>query len=75
MRKLIITESDLGPRSLFTVETSAGVRSSGATVQSALQKLDLTGLTQQSDFDSLASVFEAIRPTGGDSQIREGVQS
>lgn len=75
MRRLVITETNLGPRKLYSVETSAGVRASGATLQSAMQKLDLGGLSQQSDFDTLAGIFARIKETGGDTNIHEGVQS
>lgn len=70
MRRLVITKQfESGP---VVVETSSGVRAAGATVQSALQKLDLGGLMQQEEFDSVATLFERIRPSGGGGQIAQG---
>lgn len=67
-RRLTITENF----GLVTVETSAGVRATGRTVQSTLQKLDLAGLSQQADYDAVARIFDGIRPIAGANQIVEG---
>ncbi len=68
MRRLVITENF----GMVTIETSAGVRSTGRTVQSALFKLDLTGFARMTDFDTLASIFNKIPPIDA-GQIGSGV--
>jgi hypothetical protein len=71
MRRLVITEN-FGQ---VVVETSSGVRAAGATVQSALWKLDLSGLSSLSDYDPVEELFARIRETDGPSQIGSGVAS
>ena len=69
MRRLVITENF----GMVTIETSAGVRATGANVPSALQKLDLTGLATLEDFAAVARIFNKIRPIEGHSQIGTGL--
>lgn len=69
MRALKITEAD----GLFTVETSAGVRSSGASLKSALDKLVApTHAELNFDWEPLRLVFEGIRDSGGSGIVRSG---
>lgn len=63
MRRLIITEN----HGLYVVETSAGVRGTGATLASALEKV--APLLGPSD---VFTIFESIRPSDGGSQILHG---
>lgn len=71
MRKLVITQQ-FGQ---VVVETSSGVRASGATVQSALVKLDLSGYSSHEEYDAVAHLFNRIRETDDGGQIGHGVAS
>jgi hypothetical protein len=78
MRALKITEAD----GLFTVETSAGVRATGATLTSAMDKLltladpsrgsGLWDIPQAARWMATSTVFESIRDSGGSGIVRSG---
>lgn len=82
MRAIKITEAD----GLFTVETSAGVRSSGASLLSALDRFllladnETAGNSTNPLFDmpqavrwaALSHVFNTIRDSGGVGIVRQG---
>lgn len=72
MKKLVITQTDYGQ---YIVETSAGVRSSGATVESALRKLFVAGDPSPGSFEAVGKLFATIPETVGPSQIGSGVAS
>lgn len=77
MRRLIITENELGPVKQYVVESSAGVRATASTLEGALIKMlgpQKPAITDEG-WSGISSVFKTIRPTGGKSQIHEGVQS
>lgn len=71
MRSMKITQDG----KMVVVETSTGVRSTGASVESALQKLDLTDLIQLEDLEPFARIFARIREQDGKSNIGRGVAS
>jgi hypothetical protein len=71
MRALKITEN-FGQ---YVVETSAGVRATGASVESALRKLFVQGDPSPGSFESVAKVFAMIPDAAGPSQIGAGVAS
>lgn len=71
MRALKITEN-FGQ---YVVETSAGVRATGATVESALRKLFVLGDPSPGSFDAVAKLFATIPAAAGPSQIGTGVAS
>lgn len=76
MRRMVITETDLGAVKHYVVETSAGVRSSGISLEDTLAKLALGEPPVIPDeLHGFARIFRAIRPTKGSSQIHEGIQS
>lgn len=70
MRVLVIKQN--GP--LFVVETSGGIRASGATLQSALSKLSPAEPAHH-EFDTIARIFNRIPDDGRGKQIHEGVDS
>ena len=70
MRILVIKEQ----HGLYTVETSAGVRTSGATLESALQKQVMTEDIRppdDADFYGIRAIFNSIRPSAS-GQIASG---
>lgn len=85
MKRLVITLDDYGSVQRWTVETSSGVRSSGASLASSLDRLlrtadpglasSLWEIPQDVRYAALAKVFEGIRDTRGGGQIHEGVQT
>lgn len=80
MRRLVITEQRLSEKTtMYTVETSAGVRATGASLGSALAKLWGGPEDRPPDYVEfeklLQPIFNNIRDAGGDGQIHKGVQS
>lgn len=74
MKVLVIKRN--GP--LVVVETTGGIKGSGATVQSALSKIVPAASAKNfhgRDFDAVARLFELIKDDGQGSQIHRGVQS
>ena len=73
MRALKISEDN----GLYVVETSAGVRTSGASLQSALEKMLVNPERTQAPvgkWDGIEAIFGAIRPAAS-GQIAHGQAS
>ena len=75
MRALKITENN----GLYVVETTAGVRTSGASLQSALEKMLVTEEHERmaapvSKWDGIEKVFDSIKPIAS-GQIASGQAS
>lgn len=77
MRRMVITENGVGPLARYRVETSAGTRAVGASLESALSKLDCTDgpNVAPGELHAFARIFRSIRPTKASGQIHEGVDS
>jgi hypothetical protein len=85
MKRLVITLDDYGSVQRWTVETSSGVRSAGASLASALDRLLQTAdpqffwsiwdIPQDARYAALKLIFDGIRDTRGGGQIHEGVQT
>lgn len=74
MRRLVITEHD----GLYVVETSAGVRASGASLESALDKMlvkpDTIVRAPMTPWSGVEAVFNSIKPVSS-GQIAHGQAS
>lgn len=85
MKRLVITLDDYGSVQRWTVETSSGVRSSGASLASSLDRLlrtadpglvsSLWEIPQDARYAALKQIFDGIRDSGPSGQIHQGLQS
>lgn len=85
MRRITITENDFGSAKQYIVETSGGIRTTGASLASALDRLLQTSdpkfegsiwdIPQDGRYAALKQIFEGIRDSGPSGQIHQGLQS